>query len=57
MNKISRNIFKLNSLTHSNKYNLYIHEYQAYEILKKYNVPLVPVVIVCYLEFQSQQSR
>ena len=44
MNKLTRNIFRFNPLTHQNKYNLYLHEYQAYEILKKYGVPLVPVI-------------
>lgn len=40
-----RNISKLfrPNLVHLNKYNLYLHEYQAYELLKKYDVPLVPV--------------
>jgi len=42
MNRVAKNVFKFNPLTHQNKYNLYLHEYQAYEILKKYNVPLVP---------------
>ena len=44
MNKLARNIFKFKPLTHLNKYNLYLHEYQAYEILKKYGLPLVPVI-------------
>jgi hypothetical protein len=30
-------------LTQQNVYKLYLHEYQAYELLKKYQVPLVQV--------------
>ena len=48
MNRVAKNVFKFNPLTHQNKYNLYLHEYQAYEILKKYNVPLVPVLFLLY---------
>jgi len=48
MNKIAKNILKISSLTHSNKYNLYLHEYQAYEILKGYGLPLVPVIILLF---------
>lgn len=48
MNRVAKNVFKFNPLTHQNKYNLYLHEYQAYEILKKYNVPLVPVSFLLY---------
>lgn len=48
MNRVTRSVFKFNPLTHQNKYNLYLHEYQAYEILKKYNVPLVPVTSLLY---------
>ena len=44
MNKLARNLFKFKPLIHQNKYNLYLHEYQAYEILKKYGLPLVPVI-------------
>ena len=38
---------KLNpcSLLQKNIYNMYLHEYQAYDLLKKYQVPLVPVTI------------
>lgn len=43
-------------LTHSNRYNLYLHEYQAYDLLKKYNVPLVPVNFLFISELQSQHS-
>jgi hypothetical protein len=31
-------------LTQQNVYQLYLHEYQAYDLLKKYQVPLVPVL-------------
>ena len=48
MNKLARNIFRFKPLTHQNKYNLYLHEYQAYEILKKYGVPLVPVIFALF---------
>lgn len=30
-------------LTQQNIFQLYLHEYQAYDLLKKYQVPLVPV--------------
>lgn len=30
MNKVARNLFKFKGLTHTNQYNLYLHEYQAY---------------------------
>ena len=47
MKKAAINLFKLNSgLTHTNAYGLYIHEYQGYELLKKYDVPLVPVFLI-----------
>lgn len=48
MNKIAKSIFKFNPLTHQNKYNLYLHEYQTYEILKHYGLPLVPVFRVLF---------
>ena len=32
------------SLVSRNMYGLYLHEYQAYELLKKYKLPLVPVI-------------
>lgn len=32
------------SLLNRNKYGLYLHEYQAYDLLKKYKLPLVPVI-------------
>ena len=31
------------TLLNCNKYGLYLHEYQAYDLLKKYKLPLVPV--------------
>ena len=31
------------TLTQQNIFQLYLHEYQAYDLLKKYQVPLVPV--------------
>lgn len=31
------------SLVARNRYGLYLHEYQAYDLLKKYKLPLVPV--------------
>lgn len=48
MNKLARSVFKFNPLTHQNKYNLYLHEYQAYDLLKQYNVPLVPVIFLLF---------
>lgn len=35
--------FKFKALLHQNRYGLYLHEYQAYDLLKKYKLPLVPV--------------
>ena len=32
------------ALIHQNAFQLYLHEYQAYDLLKKYQVPLVPVI-------------
>jgi len=37
-----------NLLTQRNRYNLFLHEYQVYDLLKKYQVPLVPVSISKY---------
>lgn len=37
-------------LTQQNVFNLYMHEYQAYDLLKKYQVPLVPVYIYSSIE-------
>jgi hypothetical protein len=42
MQSLSRRVLA-NTLTHRNVYHLYLHEYQAYDLLKKYQVPLVPV--------------
>ena len=39
---------KARLLTQKNVFNLYMHEYQAYDLLKKYQVPLVPVSIIPY---------
>ena len=52
MNKIPKGLFQFKQLTHSNKYNLYVHEYQAHDMLKKYNVPLVNVIL--YLSSQIE---
>lgn len=41
-------------LLHQNKCGLYIHEYQAYDLLKKYHLPLVPVIALLTLELQGQ---
>lgn len=35
-------------LTQQNTYHLYLHEYQAYDLLKKYHVPLVPVSSILF---------
>jgi hypothetical protein len=43
--------FQFKSLVMSNKYGLYLHEYQAYELLKKYKLPLVPVLFYIIVEF------
>jgi len=32
-------------LTQQNVFQMYLHEYQAYDLLKKYQVPLVPVLL------------
>jgi hypothetical protein len=32
------------ALTQQNAFQLYLHEYQAYDLLKKYQVPLVTVI-------------
>lgn len=39
------------SLLTRNKYGLYLHEYQAYDLLKKYKLPLVPVHHLMIIEF------
>lgn len=39
------------SLLNRNKYGLYLHEYQAYDLLKKYKLPLVPVHSHIIIEF------
>ncbi len=36
------------SLLNRNKYGLYLHEYQAYDLLKKYKLPLVPVILFLF---------
>lgn len=42
MKGIQRSI-QFKTLLNRNKYGLYLHEYQAYDLLKKYKLPLVPV--------------
>ena len=44
MFKVPKHI-KSRLLTQQNVFNLYMHEYQAYDLLKRYQVPLVPVSI------------
>ena len=44
-----RKILNSKALTQTNKYGLYIHEYQAYEVLKKYGLPMVPVSLLFLL--------
>lgn len=41
---IACSALRFKSLTDKNKCGLYIHEYQAYDLLKKYQLPLVPVI-------------
>ena len=41
--KALRSGFNFKTLVSANKYGLYLHEYQAYDLLKKYKLPLVPV--------------
>lgn len=43
--------FNFRSLLNQNKYGLYLHEYQAYDLLKKYKLPLVPVIFIVTSEF------
>lgn len=43
---------KYRSLLNQNKCGLYIHEYQAYDLLKKYQLPLVPVL---YFLFRASE--
>lgn len=43
MKNLTRSGFNFKSLLFTNKQSLYIHEYQAYDLLKKYQLPLVPV--------------
>lgn len=43
MNKVV-SFGKFKSLLMKPKQTLYIHEYQAYDLLKKYHLPLVPVI-------------
>jgi len=45
MLKVQRHI-QSRLLTQQNVFNLYMHEYQAYDLLKRYQVPLVPVLIM-----------
>jgi succinyl-CoA synthetase beta subunit len=49
MKNLNRSLSNFKSLFTKNKYSLYIHEYQAYDILKKYKLPLVPVIfcLIC----------
>ena len=49
MKKIQKGL-QFKSLVSRNMYGLYLHEYQAYELLKKYKLPLVPVI--CSLLFR-----
>ena len=44
------------TLLNRNRYGLYLHEYQAYDLLKKYKLPLVPVIVFFKTELQSQHS-
>ena len=43
MRNLTKSSLNYKSLLTKGKYGLYLHEYQAYDILKKYQVPLVPV--------------
>ena len=43
MRNLTKASFHYKSLLSKGKYGLYLHEYQAYDILKKYQLPLVPV--------------
>lgn len=43
--------FHFRSILNQNRYGLYLHEYQAYDLLKKYKLPLVPVIFTSFLEF------
>lgn len=49
MQNLNRSLSNFKSLFTKNKYSLYIHEYQAYDILKKYKLPLVPVIFVLFV--------
>lgn len=57
MNKIAKSIFKFNPLTQQNKYNLYLHEYQTYEILRHYDLPLVPVCLFLFRVLESVRRK
>lgn len=48
--RILRNTPTFKSIVHQGKFGLYIHEYQAYDLLKKYNLPLVTVPLFLILE-------
>ena len=50
MKNFSRSPFYFKSIFQRLTHTLYIHEYQAYDILKKYQLPLVPVLFHPYLE-------
>ena len=54
-----RKILNSRTLIQTNKYGLYIHEYQAYEVLKKYGLPMVPVSHILFraLELQPQKMH
>lgn len=43
IHSIATSALKFRSLLDKNKCGLYIHEYQAYDLLKRYQLPLVPV--------------
>jgi len=49
----ARKHIKARLLTQQNVFKLYMHEYQAYDLLKKYQVPLVPVKYHTNSELQS----
>lgn len=54
MKNLNRSLLNFKSLFTKNKYSLYIHEYQAYDILKKYKLPLVPVIFVLSIRALEQ---
>ena len=51
-----RSAYNYKSLLQKNRCGLYIHEYQAHDLLKKYKLPLVPVLPYPIIEFPCKYA-